>query len=271
MKTSATIMMVLIITAIQTEAQTDEHKLILLNLEIRTNDIAKIDNMNVRYGEQTDKDKYDSTHTLLLTEDQNKIVTKTSFQPGFGTIIEYSNETSEAVPHENAYVLLRLPYTESAKYIEVYRGEKLIYREDIAGLLCNKDGKCTGFENYLSCLPDCWHNSTDGFCETKFDNICDADCKNNEDADCARKQIKPVSTEKKGQPECGDNICEEPETEQNCRQDCGAKEEQPTGQTTTESNLSLYMKAALSALFIGLITTAMFLIIRNARARKGNS
>lgn len=80
---------------------------------------------------------------------------------------------------------LNLPYYENAKYLRVYKDDKLKLEVELKDNLCNNDNTCNNYENYYSCPNDCGMDSKDGACTSKYsDEICDPDCYY--DSDCAQ-------------------------------------------------------------------------------------
>jgi hypothetical protein len=131
----------------------------------------------------------------------------------------FFNENGNAIKDENFYVefwdgfekrssiIFSLSVkSEDVGVLEIYDdSEKQIYKEDIGELICNKDGKCTGFENYVFCPEDCSADSEDGYCNAERNAVCDPDC-GDYDIDCT----------------CGNGICDPEEKfyTGSCPQDC---------------------------------------------------
>jgi len=84
--------------------------------------------------------------------------------------------------------------------VEVTKLMGLSFEEGICG-----DGKCILGENYKTCSQDCPSGSSDFYCDGVLDGRCDPDCEPDDDLDCR----------------CGDGVCEEKETPENCCLDCG--------------------------------------------------
>jgi len=72
-------------------------------------------------------------------------------------------------------VSIKVPYTQDAKKLRIYRNDQWLYEEDL-GKLCTNDGLCQRSENYASCPQDCKSGSEDGLCDRVEDDVCDPDC-----------------------------------------------------------------------------------------------
>ena len=92
------------------------------------------------------------------------------------------------------YVRLVLPYYENVSRIDVYYKNSSVLSENISSYLCNEDGVCNDYENYLSCPTDCLFYENDSLClgvegaygvSVDFweDGYCDPDCYNDNDCE----------------------------------------------------------------------------------------
>ena len=124
---------------------------------------------------------FDGDYTIVLRDEQKKLIYRKSFQVSFWLLSDPPIEINEKP------VIIRLEYTNFTKrfLLEIYKNEKLIFSEFIN--LCNKDGKCDKYESYLSCPEDCKLNEEDDVCIAKEDGICDPDCYEFSDPDCYKK------------------------------------------------------------------------------------
>ncbi|MEK6823111.1 MAG: hypothetical protein AABY13_04740 [Nanoarchaeota archaeon] len=81
-------------------------------------------------------------------------------------------------------VTSRLPYPGNRGVVEVVRGKDVVASFDLR-LLCERNDKCEGFENSISCQDDCPITRPDAICLPYKDGACDPDCAKGLDADCA--------------------------------------------------------------------------------------
>ncbi|MCX6749041.1 MAG: hypothetical protein NT076_05555 [Candidatus Pacearchaeota archaeon] len=121
-----------------------------------------------------------------LMSSRKKQLYSISFYPDFTILSDPPIELNETV------VELNFPYSLDAKYIEIYYKNIKKLSVDISKQLCNKNKKCDGNENYLSCPGECKFYSNDSLClnvkdwfnlslEYWGDNYCDRDCYNDDD------------------------------------------------------------------------------------------
>jgi hypothetical protein len=85
-------------------------------------------------------------------------------------------------------VVARLPYTDVGS-LNILFNNSLVTSYDLSGL-CNANGVCDGFENYLSCALDCPLASPDNVCVSTEDAVCDPDCAVGVDIDCVAEDVK---------------------------------------------------------------------------------
>ena len=108
-------------------------------------------------------------------------------------------------PGESTYLYDRIPYEESMESFELVMDDKVVHSRSI-GELCDRNGLCSGGENFFNCPQDCSSGSLDGVCDGEQDGECDTDCLADADFDC----------------HCGDGTCEPGlgEREASCPADC---------------------------------------------------
>lgn len=150
--------------------------------------IEKID--NIEYQTYTDFDinlvNLDLDKNVYLTKEINNTELKNPFKLNIldfngNKTYEISFSANFLLPHSSiltnaTYIPLTLPYSENSKYLKIYYKNKELLSADIQSLLCNHNGSCSGFENYLSCPQDCSPSGEDYYCNKAEDNICDPDC-----------------------------------------------------------------------------------------------
>src|SRR3989338_7908550 len=118
----------------------------------------------------------DDYFTLILQDDKSSALKEVKFQPNF-----LKPESAEL--EESVYPVIDLPYYDNAKTVKLlYKGKELL-STDVQPLLCNNDGKCSGYENVLSCAADCKPGAKDDLCTPVQDGSCDPDCRSG-DPDC---------------------------------------------------------------------------------------
>lgn len=132
--------------------------------------------------------EYPSDYNLKIISVKNEILFQTPLQISF---IAYPQiEDQPGVVELNEVTLyLRLPYFPDADRIELYHNNILIFDFDVKEYICQRDGICSEYENYLNCPLDCPLNEKDGYCLAEQDGICDPDCHEKEDPDCGFQLI----------------------------------------------------------------------------------
>jgi|GEM_PF-5645823 len=125
-------------------------------------------------------------------------------------------ELAEDVSVENITKEIRLSYFPEAEKLNLYHNGNLIYVLYIKDYLCNIDGTCSEYENYLNCPLDCHSGSKDSYCDGLEDGICDPDCAKGKDPDCELKKAETNASI----TGCGDSICDNTESYLNCPKDC---------------------------------------------------
>lgn len=133
--------------------------------------------------------------------------------------VEQTNFFEQAQPNFNL-TFVSLNFAKDATVLKVFRNKKLVLTQLLQ--LCNKNGKCDGFESYLTCA-DCPSASPDRFCDKVVDGKCDPDCVSDWDFDCTcgngfceveERGVCPADC-----GNCGNNFCDSGER-QSCPTDC---------------------------------------------------
>lgn len=188
-------------------------EVLVLNLEFSKDGSVRIIDFSLADGEESFELSEAGDYRIEVLSKDNKVLYVKYFTPQFeihtSTPLEGQN-LPELITFllEKRNVVLKLPYFEDGKTVRLFYKNRVVLEQEI--VFCNNNGVCepSGKENLLSCPSDCKSGSTDNYCDGIFDGICDQDCKNQgreeKDVDCT----------------CGNNICDQRETQEVCPQDC---------------------------------------------------
>jgi hypothetical protein len=232
-------------------------KVLIIDMDVMKSDNAVLNDLVVRYGREEKNIAFEGTHKLQIVGlDGNVLYTKdlgitfTVYAHSFGHDIAFE--------YDNTTIYIRIPYNPDFHFLKLYKGDKLIFEENIAIILCNYDGICSGSENYLSCT-DCGDNSKDGFCDIKKDGVCDGDCIEQKDPDCfSIPKREPV-------PPNRDSLSnEEHKNEQSSKIDNSTNEEKGDGGETV---ILWSIITIIAPLLIGLI---IFFMRRHEKQKELN-
>jgi len=105
---------------------------------------------------------------------------------------------------------------------------------------CNYNFECEPDrgENAKNCMQDCRSDQPDKLCDKSANGVCDPDCAKGADPDCVDTIVKTTTTQRTQQTQptqpksvCGDNVCNNDESIDNCPVDCEALVDDTTDYT----------------------------------------
>lgn len=141
---------------------------------IDKDDKAKLDDVVVVPGDEDQVNLYESEYSIEV------FIGKPEYMSYFP--VRYEVLTDPPTDVDRVYVLRKLPYLGNKGKINVYKYNSLLLTFDLSQL-CQKNGKCENFENYLTC-EDCKADHPDYVCVAEENSICDPDCNAGVDIDC---------------------------------------------------------------------------------------
>lgn len=151
----------------------------ILSLEatITRDDDLRVDKIKLSRGTPTVFIPNQGIYEISLVDRRNNVLYKRNFPLIFMVLTDPPREVYKT------QINYRLPYHKNAVRMLVKKGDKILLDFDFKEL-CNHNGICDKYEDFLSCPEDCPLNKEDGLCYNKFDGICDPDCGKGVDPDC---------------------------------------------------------------------------------------
>lgn len=150
-----------------------------IDFSIGSDDIVNLNEMRVRDNVLPSPFFIPGDYTLRILDSNGNILINESLG------VNFCKMSSPPICYDKTSAYFALEFSENMKVFKLFHEEMEIFQTNI--ILCNNDGVCNGFEDFLSCPQDCPLGSNDVICLPDEDGICDPDCGEGVDPDCVQE------------------------------------------------------------------------------------